>query len=184
MNFDIRLIFLHIINQFIFEIINQKVMASKKYKLLLMGILSLISFGVFAQDTGVYNIYDSSVISPKGQAQQNEFMNNTYDFPAKPRNEVELGISAGMFSVSGDVSAKLPTLGFGVHVRKALGYVFSLRAEFIHGTAKGQNWKPSYGYANDPAWAQYYAPGTLTPVYYNYRTHVNDLSITGDFYFE
>ena len=86
-------------------------MASKKYKLLLMGILSLFSFGVFAQDTGVYNIYDSSVVSKKGMAQQNEFMNNTYDFPAKPRSEFEIGISGGMFSISGDVSAKLPTAG-------------------------------------------------------------------------
>ena len=86
-------------------------MASKKYKLLLLGILSLLSFGVFAQDTGVYNIYDSSVITSKGQAQQNEFMNNTYDFPARPRNEIEIGISGGMFSVSGDVAAKLPTPG-------------------------------------------------------------------------
>src|ERR1035437_8216377 len=104
-------------------------MASKKYKLLLMGILSLMSFGVFAQDTGVYNVYDSSVISTKRQAQQNEVMNNTYDFPAKPRNEVELGFSAGMFSVSGDVSAKLPTIGGSIHIRKALGYVFSLRLQ-------------------------------------------------------
>src|ERR1035437_5774170 len=102
-------------------------MASKKYKLLLMGILSLLSFGVFAQDTGVYNIYDSSVISSKGMAQQNEFMNNTYDFPAKPRNEVEVGISAGIFSISGDVAAKLPTVGFSAHIRKALGYIFSMR---------------------------------------------------------
>ena len=45
-------------------------------------------------------------------AQQNEFMNNTYDFPAKPRNQFEFGISGGMFSISGDVSAKLPTVGF------------------------------------------------------------------------
>jgi len=51
-------------------------------------------------------------------------MNNTYDFPAKPRNEVEAGISVGMFSVSGDVAAKLPTPGVSVHIRKALGYVF------------------------------------------------------------
>ncbi len=72
-------------------------MASKNYKLMLMGVLSLISFGLFAQDTGVYNIYDSSVISSKGMAQQNEFMNNTYDFPAKPRSETEIGISGGIF---------------------------------------------------------------------------------------
>ena len=113
-------------------------MASKKFKLLLMGIFSLLSLGVFAQDTGVYNIYDSSVISSKGKAQQNEFMNNTYDFPAKPRSETEIGISGGMFSISGDVPALLPTGGFGIHIRKALGYVFSLRLQYIYGVAKGR----------------------------------------------
>src|SRR5664279_2262708 len=111
-------------------------MASKKYKLLLMGILSLFSLGVFAQDTGVYNIYDSSVVSKKGMAQQNEFMNNTYNFPSKPRNETEVGISGGMFSISGDVSAKLPTAGFGIHIRRALGYIFSLRLQYVYGGAK------------------------------------------------
>jgi outer membrane protein OmpA-like peptidoglycan-associated protein len=181
LNFDIRLIFLQIINQFILEIINQKVMASKKYKLLLMGILSLMSFGVFAQDTGVYNIYDSSVIPSKGQAQQNEFMNNTYDFPAKPRNELEVGISGGMFSVSGDVSAKIPTPGFAVHIRKALGYVFSLRLQYVYGVAKGLNWKPSIGYGNDPVWAAKYNAAVLEPVYYNYRAHVSDLGLQGIF---
>lgn len=161
-------------------IINQKVMPSKKYKLLLLGILYLISFSVYAQDTGVYNIYDSSVISSKGQAQQNEFMNNTYDFPAKPRNETEIGISAGMFSVSGDVSAKLPTIGAAIHIRKALGYLFSLRAQYVYGVAKGLNWKPSYGYKNDPVWASYNS-AALQPVYYNYRAHVQDLSLQGIF---
>lgn len=154
-------------------------MASKKYKLLLMGLLSLMSFGAFAQDTGVYNIYDSSVISSKGQAQQNEFMNNTYDFPAKPRNELEIGISAGMFSESSDVSAKIPTLGVGVHIRKALGYVFSLRLQYVYGVAKGLNWKPSFGFKNNPAWSAY-TPG-LESVYYNYRSHVQDLSLQGIF---
>ncbi|MEP6583572.1 MAG: OmpA family protein [Ginsengibacter sp.] len=155
-------------------------MASKKYKLLLMGIFSLLSFGVFAQDTGVYNIWDSSVVSSKGMAQQNEFMNNTYDFPAKPRSEFEFGISGGMFSVSSDVSAKLPTAGISAHVRKALGYIFSLRLQYVYGGAKGINWKPSIGYANNPAWAGYNSV-TGQPVYYNYRTHVQDLSLQGIF---
>lgn len=140
-----------------------------------------MSFGVFAQDTGVYNIYDSTVIPSKGMAQQNEFMNNTYDFPAKPRNETELGISVGMFAVSGDVSAKIPTPGFAIHVRKALGYVFSLRAQYLYGIGKGLNWKPSYGYANDPIWADHYSAAALTPVYYNFKTSVNDLSLQGLF---
>lgn len=153
-------------------------MVSKKFKLLLMGVFSLLSFGVFAQDTGVYNIYDSTVISSKGMAQQNEFMNNTYDFPAKPRNELELGISGGMFSISGDVASKLPTFGGAIHLRKALGYVFSLRLQYLYGTAKGLNWKPSIGYANNPVWRDngYAAPDL---VYYNYKSTVQDLSLQG-----
>ena len=153
-------------------------MVSKKFKLLLMGVFSLLSLGVFAQDTGVYNIFDSSVISSKGMAQQNEFMNNTYDFPAKPRNQMELGISGGMFSISGDVPAILPTAGFGIHLRKALGYVFSLRLQYIYGTAKGLDWKPSVGYSNNPAWNGYALPAR---VYYNYRSHVQDIGLQGIF---
>lgn len=151
-------------------------MASKKFKLLLLGVFSLLSVGVFAQDAGVYNIYDSSVIPTKRQAQQNEFLNNTYDFPAKPRNQIELGVSGGMFSLSSDVAAKLPTFGFGVHVRKALGYLFSLRLQYVNGTAKGLNWKPSSGYANNPAWNAYPRGGE---VYYNYKTNIQDLSLQG-----
>ncbi|MEP6951759.1 MAG: hypothetical protein ABI863_20875 [Ginsengibacter sp.] len=145
-----------------------------------MGILSLFSFGVFAQDTGVYNIFDSSVVTKKGAAQQNEFMNNTYDFPAKPRNEMEIGVSGGMFSISGDVSAKLPTAGFGIHIRKALGYLFSLRLEYVYGGAKGLDWKPSAGWKSNPAWVNAgYAP--TDQVYYNYRSHVQDLTLQGIF---
>lgn len=178
MHFGFRLIFLRNQNVYL-EIINQKVMTSKKFKLLLMGVFSLLSIGAFAQDTGVYNIYDSSVISAKDRAQQNEFMNNTYDFPAKPRSQTEIGISGGMFSVSGDVASKLPTGGFGIHVRKALGYIFSLRLQYLYGAAKGLDWKPSIGYANNSAWnTNYAAPSS---VYYNYRAHVQDLSLQGIF---
>jgi len=161
------------------EIINQKVMVIKKFKLLLMGIFSLLSLGVFAQDTGVYNIYDSSVIPSKAKAQQNEFMNNTYDFPAKPRDQWEIGISGGLFNIQGDVPSVIPTGGLGLHVRKSLGHVFSLRAEYVYGTAKGLDWKPSIGYANNSAWNTHYT--SPTPVYYNYKSNVQDFSLQGLF---
>jgi outer membrane protein OmpA-like peptidoglycan-associated protein len=181
LHFDFRLIFLRNQNVYL-EIINQKVMSSKKFKLLLMGMFFLLSTGAFAQDTGVYNIYDSSVISSKGQAQQNEFMNNTYDFPAKPRSQTEIGISGGMFSISGDVSSKLPTFGGAIHVRKALGYLFSLRLQYLYGVAKGLNWKSSIGYSNNPVWTNAgYSAANLDRVYYNYKTTVNDLSLQGIF---
>jgi len=157
-------------------------MSSKKYKLLILGIFSLLSLGSFAQQggtqSGIYDIYDSSVISPKGMAQQNEFMNNTYDFPAKPRNMWELGISGGAFTVAGDVRAKFPTIGFGVHVRKALGYLFSLRLQYIHGVGKGLNYVASKGYRNNTAWKAYPAGGA---VFYNYKAKVNDIGLQGIF---
>lgn len=172
-------------------------MISKKYKFLL-GIL-LLSTGAFAQVGGKGSVYDSSVIPPKRMAQQNEFWNSTYNFPAKPRNMWEIGVSGGMFSVSGDVAAKLPTLGFAAHVRKAFGYVFSLRLQYLNGTGKGMNWLASNNYGKNIAWSnKYNAPvrvpgspdrtiGTLDPtgtrpveqIYYNYKIKMQDLSLQG-----
>jgi hypothetical protein len=180
-------------------------MPSKKYKLLL-GLITLLTTTTFAQQGAGsgYSIYDSTVISPKNMPQQNEFWNNTYNFPAKPRNMWEVGASLGALTISGDVSSKFPTFGFGLHARKAFGYIFSLRLQYVNGTAKGLNWQPTYNYAKNPAWVSstiggnlpagkgYNAlvrnnTGTLTTqtggaaqaVYYNYKSHVQDLSLQG-----
>ena len=128
-------------------------MVIKKYKLFL-GVLLLLSLAttVNAQVGGAGSVYDSSVISKKGMNQQNEFWNGTYNFPAKPRNMWEVGVSGGMFSVSSDVAAKIPTLGFSAHVRKAFGYIFSLRLQYLNGTGKGMNWLASENYGKNPAW--------------------------------
>jgi len=170
-------------------------MASKKYKLLL-GVITLMTSAAFAQTgsgTGAgYSVFDSSVISQKNMPQQNEFWNNTYNFPAKPRNMWEVGVSVGALTVSGDVPAKFPTLGFSAHVRKAFGYIFSLRAQYVNGTAKGMSWQPSSNFAFNTPWvAAGYVPsvrdaaGNLNPnaenVFYNYKAHVQDLSLQGIF---
>ncbi|MES1226668.1 MAG: hypothetical protein ABUT20_64940, partial [Bacteroidota bacterium] len=105
-------------------------MASKKY-VLFIGLLSLFSAGLFAQESvGSYDIRDSSLIPAKRLPQHNEFLNNAYPFPAKPRNEWEIGVKGGLPFGSTDVRYWGPTGGFGFHVRKALGYIFSLRAEY------------------------------------------------------
>ena len=44
-----------------------------------------------------------------------------------------------------------------VTVRKALGYLFSLRAEYINTEMKGQNWKASSSYSKNGAWGSYYS---------------------------
>lgn len=152
-------------------------MASKKYKLIL-GLITLIASTTFAQMGTGYSVFDSSVVPAKRQPQQNEFLNNTYNFPAKPRNQVEVGLSLGNIAISGDVDARIPRLGFEAHVRKALGYVFSLRLQYLNGTPKGLSFQPSYNFQNNTAWKSY-ANGQ--PVFYNYKTHVQDLGIQGLF---
>jgi hypothetical protein len=164
-------------------------MASKKFKLIL-GIITLLASNSFAQTGSGYSVFDSSVIPSKRMPQQNEFMNNTYNFPAKPRNQVEVGASFGNVGISGDVRSKFPQLGFEAHIRKAIGYVFSLRLQYLNATPKGMSWKPAYNFGNNPAWTASAAGSTLPPsqsypigqaVFYNYKTHLQDLSIQGLF---
>ncbi len=176
----------------------------------------LISAGAFAQTgstnggymSGGYSIYDSSVVPNRSSGQQNEFLNNNYSFPAKPRNMIEVGISTGIATISGDVSSRPFTApNFGITVRKSLGYLFSLRAAYLNTTMKGQNWKASAAFSkNAPlTYSGYYAPfrtaagpivvasfpnGVYTTrssradyVYYNYKTKLQDLSLQGIFTF-
>jgi hypothetical protein len=155
-------------------------MTGKKYKLLL-GLLLIFVSCSFAQDgNSSYDLRDSSLIPARRIPQHSEFLNNAYPFPAKPRNELEVGIKGGLSTVSGSVRAWLPTFGVGIHVRKALGYVFSIRAEYDWMRAKGLNWQPAYtGYAANPVLSKYYNPVGSVPVFYNYRTTIQELSLQG-----
>jgi len=153
-------------------------MASKK-NVFLSGIICLFASASFAQVQTGYDVRDSSLIPASRQPQHNEFLNNAYPFPAKPRNQWEIGVKGGISSVAGDVRTVFPTGGFGIHVRKALGYVFSLRAEYTWNRARGLNWSASQGYTRNPAWlAAGYTPG-VDKVFYNYKTTIQDLSLQG-----
>ncbi len=179
-------------------------MASKKL-ILLAGIFCLLASGSYAQVGASYDVKDSSLIPSKRMPQHSEFLNGTYSFPAKPRNQWEIGVKVGMFAISGDVPAVVPTPGFGLHVRKAFGYVFSLRMEYLYGIGKGLHWLAANNYGRNPAWSSdYVAPllglhpatnqpaffnsktggllGPSTPiqrVFYNYKSKVQDLSLQG-----
>lgn len=179
-------------------------MASKKF-ILLAGMICLLASGNYAQVGASYDLQDSSLIPSKRMPQHSEFLNGTYNFPAKPRNQWEIGIKAGMFAISGDVPGKTPTIGFGAHVRKAFGYVFSARLEYLYGVGKGLHWLSANNYGRNSAWAPNYAapllilhpatnqpafmntetggfmlPGqTIDRVFYNYKSKVQDLSLQG-----
>jgi outer membrane protein OmpA-like peptidoglycan-associated protein len=155
-------------------------MASKKYAFL-FSLLCLFAFASFGQIGGEYSVQDSSVIPAKRLPQHTQFMANEYAFPAKPRNQWELGIKVGAFSIAGDVRSRFPGIGAALHVRKALGYVFSLRGELGFHTTKGLNFQPSINYTKNSAWAEYVdITGQPTqPVFYNYKSNIIDLSLQG-----
>jgi outer membrane protein OmpA-like peptidoglycan-associated protein len=181
-------------------------MASKKY-IFLAGIFCLLASYSYSQRVGAsYDVKDSSLVPGKRMPQHSEFLNGTYNFPSKPRNQWEIGIKAGLFQVSGDIPAKFLSPGFGAHVRKSFGYIFSMRVEYMYGIGKGQHWRIAENYAKNTAWTSslgsqaYSAPRAITGagnfrqivssktgltttalegIYYNYKTIAQDLSLQG-----
>ncbi len=168
-------------------------MASKKYAFIL-GLLALVMTAQAQMSAkGGTDWKDSSLIPPSRMAQHNEFLNNQYIFPAKPRNQWEVGLKLGSPSISGDVNAVFPNFGFGVHARKSIGYIVSLRGEFFSGTAKGLSWTGALNYMQNPAWKNNGYKGNQRTysgsantlglvagtdrVFYNYKTKLNDLSL-------
>lgn len=184
-------------------------MASKKYLFLAVSFCLLASYG-FSQRVGSsYDVKDSSLVPGKRMPQHTEFLNGQYNFPSKPRNQWEIGVKGGLFQVSGDIPAQFVSPGFGAHVRKAFGYIFSLRMEYLYGIGKGYSFRAAQNYAKNPAWGaniadpnqRYSAPkqinGLGTPqivssktnqattpleqIFYNYKTKVQDLSLQAVF---
>jgi outer membrane protein OmpA-like peptidoglycan-associated protein len=157
-------------------------MASKKYTLL-AGLICLLVSSAFSQ-AQIRSYEDSSVIPTSRMPQHTEFMNGTYNYPAKPRNQWEIGIKGGLSTVSGDVRSRLPSGGFGIHVRKALGYVFSIRMEYDWLNARGLNFASSVGWHRNPVIEQTYRLATgpgyhAQEIYYNYKTNIQDLGLHG-----
>ncbi|MEO7312494.1 MAG: OmpA family protein [Chitinophagaceae bacterium] len=126
-------------------------MASKKY-MLLTALMLVSASGVWAQLGGVHNYMDSNYIPASRMAQQNEWKNNSpsQNFPARPRDMWQLGVYGGLFMVDGDCPA-LPGWNVGVSIRKALGYVLSLRGSISYGQDKGLDYRKNANLDNSAA---------------------------------
>jgi len=127
-------------------------MASKKFLFLVVSFCLLASFGYSQRVGSSYDVKDSSLVPAKRMPQHTEFLNGQYNFPSKPRNQWEIGIKGGLFQVSGDIPAQFVSPGFGLHVRKAFGYIFSLRMEYMYGIGKGYSFRENQNFGKNPAW--------------------------------
>ena len=179
-------------------------MINKKY-VLLAGVIAAIAVQpAFAQESSSttakgwsgrdmtyrgynYDYMDTNYVPKNRMKQHNKFLANQYAFAAKPRSMWEVGAKFGQFQVSGDVPAEMlwrGSYGIGMHVRKSLGYVFSLRAAYDYGQASGLGFQSSLGYGNNPAWSangkyqgQSAVGGRNEQVFYNYRTEVHQFNL-------
>jgi len=152
----------------------------------------------------------SDYVSKKNQDQQDRFLDRKYTHPAKPKHKTEIGLHAGALLVNGDVHPKgpWPGTGFGLHIRRSLGYVASIRASIMGGTTHGQNWLSSAGFwvedtrnpalTGQPGYDEFNADTGITPDYtkdpvtgtqiekkgsallvYNYRTQIREAVLSG-----
>lgn len=111
-----------------------------------------------------YDVAADSTDYFKGKAKQKQqaaFMDNKYYYPAKPKNQWEIGFGIGSYLVSGDVKPVLnPLKSFGATftVRKAFGYIFSMRFQYVYGQAQGRDWQPKANSKYNPALNGTYNP--------------------------
>lgn len=131
-------------------------MVIKKYAVMMS--LLLAARGVFAQDSSTMMMNDaksywddSSKVSTKNMAQYNEFRNNQYPYPAKPRDQWQIGLTGGVLVPLFDVpNAQFPGWHAGVNIRKSLGYLVSVKAGVEYGETKGYEYRPYASVSNLP----------------------------------
>ena len=127
------------------------------------------------------SIYDDAVVKdPDGQ--HKEWKEGKTKYPSKPKDMWELGLHGGFLTIAGDVNFQ-PGWAAGIHLRKSLGYTFSVRINGMYGIAKGLNFQPSRvgAYKNRslrnverdgvriPGYGSYNGRGTNLPFYYNFK---------------
>lgn len=91
-------------------------------------------------------------VSKKRHDQHDKYLDNKYEYPAFPKNQWEVGLDIGAMMISGDINAgrtsgfPIPGYMIGAHVRKSLGYIFSLRLSGFGGETQGYNWRGNSGW--------------------------------------
>ncbi len=135
-----------------------------------------------------YDVLDSSYYPKFRRKQFHKFVDHQEIFPPKPRNRWEVGLGVGLYNVIGNVPTLMPwqkfSGGVSASVRKSLGYIFSLRTQFIYGAAKNIDRQATVSY--DAPYTRYgyeplyYAnpPSTYpSAVYRSTRTEASQLSL-------
>lgn len=114
---------------------------------------------------------DSSKVPTKSLPQYNEFLNNQFPYPPKPRNKWELGLNGGYSFITGSEVRSGAGYGGGVTIRKAINHNVSVRFGITASVSFGQGSKAVKGPGIGP-WAAYTT--TYIP---NYRASIGMASL-------
>ena len=142
----------------------------------------------------------------KKEKQQQKFLARQYAFPARPKDQWELGLNIGTALLSGNVKPYVTgpgifeNVGAGITLRKAIGYFFSLRGGYNFMMMTGRDYQPNANLefnqalngSYNPA-VNYYSNPNLLPsktaghlnmnhlFFYNYRAWVHEAHLEGMF---
>ena len=101
----------------------------------------LLTAMVLSQETSTSDAFTSPIITDEMtiDPEQNKLWRmGQYKYSAKPKNAWEIGLGVGHYTINGDVDTDLPGgFGIGVHLRKAINYVFSIRADLNYSKSCG-----------------------------------------------
>ncbi len=162
-------------------------MTFKITKLFLLVILS--STLAIAQDDKTKTLGGTPDEMTVNAEQNKSWRMGQSSYSAKPKNAWEVGLHTGHFFIDGDVDRTIPGgFGVGLHLRKAIHYVFSLRGDLFYGRATGletQLWThvskggglvERGGTQNFTGWDQYANQDGWIP---SHRTQVGYVAIQG-----
>lgn len=122
-------------------------MATKKLLVTMMLFVLVQTMAVSQSTNWGWDWRDSSKVSVKNQPQYREFLNNSFPYPAKPRDSWEIGFGAGAAALMGDMGNDVK-LGFVLSARKALSHVFSFRPYISYYNASGGPETPNPAFRN------------------------------------
>ncbi len=130
----------------------------------------------FSAGRGLFGISDDQTLDPENHRQ---WKTGKAIYPSKPRDMWELGVHLGHFAIDGDVDRLTPFysgFGFGVHARKSIYYIFSLRYSLFYGQAYGLEPQP-YRSSLLPEQDVFKGYGPENAWFPSYRTRMGNASI-------
>ncbi len=97
-----------------------------------------------------YDVLDSAYYPKFRSKQFHKYIDHQEIFPPKPRNQWEIGAGLGLYNVIGNIPSTILWHkgggGLNVNVRKSLGYIFSMRMQYIYGVGKNMDLQPTTSY--------------------------------------